>query len=317
VIGWDATAEVPAIPSRDPTDDLDALEDALARLDELEEIYQAAPVGLCLVDVDLRYRRVNERMAAIHGRPAADHVGRAVDEVAPDLADQILPRYRKVLETGERIENVTVHDPASGRTWLASDHPLRDGDGGVTGIMTVVQDVTSLARAQRELHEVRERLHLAEQVAHLGCWQWDLPRDVLWWSLETYRIFGRDPHVFSPTFDDFIEHVVSEDRSRVRELLDAVWAGQGEATSEIRIVAADGAERSLRGIAMLRRDDGGQPLFLFGTVQDISGEQRERERWAEERAALEREREALEELLRERTGALDRALDRLRRPRKP
>jgi PAS domain S-box-containing protein len=294
----------------------DRPEDAHARLDELEEIYRSAPVGLCLVDPELRFRRTNERFAAMNGRSVAEHVGRKVEEVLPELADQILPRYRKVLLTGDRIENVTMSDPRSGRTWLVSDHPVRSGAGPITGIITVVQDVTDRARIQREMRIVRERLRLAEQVAHLGCWEWDLPNDELWWSLETYRIFGRDPRTFDPTFDEFIEHVISEDRPRVRELLDTVWAEGGEATAEIRILAADGSERMLRGIAMLRRDEGGEPLFLFGTVQDISGECEERERWAAERAALVREREELEALLRERTGALDRALDRLRRRRR-
>jgi PAS domain-containing protein len=184
-----------------------------------------------------------------------------------------------------------------------------DAHGRVTGIVTVLRDVTELKRNQRELRVTRERLGRAEQVAHLGCWEWNIPSDTVWWSLELYRIAGRDPDTFEPSFDAFIELIVSEDRHRVREQLDALWGGLTSAAAEFRFERSDGTERLVRGIATLRRDEDGEPLVLFGTTQDITAER-------EERAAFERERADLEELLRERTGALDRALDRLRRSRR-
>lgn len=286
-------------------------------LDELEAIYDSAPVGLCLVDTEFRFVRINERLATMNGATAADHIGQRVDEIIPFLADQILPRYEKVLATGHPIENVPVFDENADRTWLASDLPVKDRDGRVTGIVSIVRDVTDLTRSRRELHATRERLRRAERVAHLGCWEWDIPNGEVWWSLETYRIFGRDPATFQATFDAFIEQIVSDERQRVRQQLEAVWAGSPDAGTDFRIVRADdGSERMLHGIATLRRDEDGEPLYLFGTVQDVSERQEERAAWAEERAEWERERAELEELLRQRTGALDRALDRLRRSRR-
>lgn len=278
-------------------------------------MYRSAPVGLCLVDRTLRFLRINERLAAINGRGVHEHIGRSVAEVIPELADQILPRYRKVLETGAPIENVEVEDPGTGRTWLVSDHPLKGPGGEVTGIVTVVQDISERKRAEADLRSIRDRLRLAESMARLGSWQWELHRDEIWWSSELYRIFRRDPADFTPTFDAFIEHVVSEDRSRVGDLLDAVWGGESQAQAEFRIIAADGEERVVRGIARLRRDVNDDPFLVFGTLQDVSEERGEHERWENERAAFARERAELENLLRERTGALDRALDRIRRRR--
>ena len=46
--------------------------------EELELIYASAPVGLCALDRDLRYLRINDRLAEINGIPAAEHIGRTV-----------------------------------------------------------------------------------------------------------------------------------------------------------------------------------------------------------------------------------------------
>ena len=55
---------------------------------ELEAIYRSAPVGLCVLDRDLRFVRINERLAAMNGLPAEAHIGRTVREIVPDIADQ-------------------------------------------------------------------------------------------------------------------------------------------------------------------------------------------------------------------------------------
>ncbi|NNL68221.1 MAG: PAS domain-containing protein, partial [Myxococcales bacterium] len=164
-------------------------DDAQARLDleELEAIYRSAPVGLCLVDPQLRFVRINERMASINGHAVEDHIGRTVEEILPDLASQIVPRYRKVLLTGEAIDNVEVTDARGERIWRVSDRPVKAATGEVSGIITVVQEITDLVRGQEELRKVRERLRRAEQVAGLGCWEWNLQTDEVWWSNQEYR----------------------------------------------------------------------------------------------------------------------------------
>ena len=53
------------------------------------------------IDPDLRFQLLNERLAEINGLPMADHHGRSVAEVVPDLAHEIEPLLRTVLETRE------------------------------------------------------------------------------------------------------------------------------------------------------------------------------------------------------------------------
>ncbi len=96
------------------------LEEAYALLDV---IFARAPVGLALFDADLRYARVNDRMAAINGLAAAAHLGRTVREVLPNVAPDVEDDLRRVLRTGEPLIEVersgeTPARPGHEREWL-------------------------------------------------------------------------------------------------------------------------------------------------------------------------------------------------------
>jgi PAS domain S-box-containing protein len=123
---------------------------------ELDHIYANAPVGLCLMDTDLRFVRINERLAAINGKPVSAHIGRTLEEVIPGITSRIEPIYRQVMESGEpflnfEVRGATPGEPEVPRHWLISYHPLMSQEDTVQGVSTVVQDVTELKQAEHEL----------------------------------------------------------------------------------------------------------------------------------------------------------------------
>jgi GAF domain-containing protein len=104
---------------------------AQRQLVEIEAIYQTAPIGLAILDPDLRYERINQRLAEINGIAMTDHIGRTVREIVPNLADENEPLLRGVLETGEPLLNVeisgeTIAQPGVYRTWIENCYPLKD-----------------------------------------------------------------------------------------------------------------------------------------------------------------------------------------------
>ncbi len=82
--------------------------------------------------------RINERIVEINGRPAADHLGRALREVVPALADGLEPIFRQVIATGDEVRNLmlrsaTPAQPGVERYWLAHYGPVCGGLGEITG----------------------------------------------------------------------------------------------------------------------------------------------------------------------------------------
>ena len=88
---------------------------------EAEHFYNAVPVGLCVLSRDLRYLRVNERLAQIHGRPAEDHIGRTIEEVLPTVAPTLAPLISRVLETSQPLVDLDVTATTPGATRDATE----------------------------------------------------------------------------------------------------------------------------------------------------------------------------------------------------
>jgi PAS domain S-box-containing protein len=139
---------------------------------ELEAIYAAAPVGLCFVDTELRFVNINERLAKINGLPVAAHLGRTLREVLPELADDLEPLYRRVIDAGEPILDLEVRgstpaQPDVKRAWLVSYYPVKGEVGEVLGVNAVVLEITERQRAEEALRQSSTRLEVVNRLHQL------------------------------------------------------------------------------------------------------------------------------------------------------
>jgi diguanylate cyclase (GGDEF)-like protein/PAS domain S-box-containing protein len=128
-----------------------AVAESNAVLNEIEQIYRYSPVGLCFIDTNYRYVRINEQMAKIHELPVSAHIGRTLREVVPGLADELMELFRPVYERGEPVLNVELEGK------LANYFPFRSESGEVIGLIGAVMDITDLKQAQLALRQSEER----------------------------------------------------------------------------------------------------------------------------------------------------------------
>ena len=152
-----------------------------AQLAELNSIYASAPVGLAVLDRELRYLRINDLLAVKNGISAHQHIGRTVREMVPNIAATIEKLCREVIATGKprlevEISGETAAQPGVNRTWLHSYFPLTESNGDCIGVNVVVQDLTDRKRLEEWLREADKRKD--EFLAVLGH-EWRNPLGVI------------------------------------------------------------------------------------------------------------------------------------------
>ncbi|MBC2904198.1 SpoIIE family protein phosphatase [Streptomyces cupreus] len=138
-------------------------------------VVSQSPIGLAVLDTDLRYVSVNPALEQLNGVPAEEHLGRTVPEVLPDVdAAALESAVRQVLETGVPLVDQstigrTPADPDEDHAWSLSMYRLEDALGTVLGVACMVVDVTEQHRAQVEAEAARRRLAVvADASARIG-----------------------------------------------------------------------------------------------------------------------------------------------------
>ncbi|MDY0813406.1 SpoIIE family protein phosphatase [Kitasatospora purpeofusca] len=131
-----------------------------------DALFEQSPLGIAILDTELRYTAVNRTLAEMNGAAPEDHVGRTTGETLPErAADEITAIQRQVLATGEPVIDVTLASPVTARSGYRSISYSRmtDRSGRVLGISGTVMDVTERYRAVAKVEHARRRLSLLNE----------------------------------------------------------------------------------------------------------------------------------------------------------
>ncbi|MDE2259241.1 MAG: EAL domain-containing protein [Betaproteobacteria bacterium] len=124
------------------------------------------------------------------------------------------------------------------------------------------------------LRQSEERLKQAQQVAHLGSFDWDTISGKLQCSDEYFRLWGMEPHVVTPSLELFRQGIHPDDVAQTEEVLQRALHGGRFYEHVHRVVWPDGSEHYIRGLGEVVFDHAGQAIRVIGTVQEITEQKR-------------------------------------------
>lgn len=161
---------VMALASR--ADELDRVKTNLAFLDAL---FETCPIGLVMLDEELRYLHLNQALADMSGLPIEDHLGRRLTEIMITSDDGEYERMlRAVAARGEPVVGMlvgmrTLGHPDQDKVLSVSFFPLTQAAGSRAGVGGLLVDVTDRERAIVEATATRQRLTLLDRAtARIG-----------------------------------------------------------------------------------------------------------------------------------------------------
>ncbi|MBD0334058.1 MAG: PAS domain-containing protein [Cyanobacteria bacterium Co-bin13] len=216
-----------------------------------------------LFDADLRYLLAEGTALAEVNLFRDRIVGKTVWEVvSAETAARVVPAYRQAL-AGEfsRFEI-----PFADHVYDVHVLPLRNSSGVVAAGMAITQDITGRKRAE-------ERLDLAQSVAKIGSFEWNIQSGANLWSPEIEALYGLEKGTFGGTYEDWAQMVHAEDLPRVEAELQQSLQ-KGELFTDWRVLWPDGSIHWLQCRAKVLFDGNGQPLHMVGVNVDISASKR-------------------------------------------
>lgn len=246
---------------------------------EFEALLNQAPVGIYLLDGDLRIRQVNTAAMPVFSS-IPDLIGRDLESVVRLVrgkarAAEVVPIFRNTLLTGESYEapHSVEYEADDGAKqyfdWRVDRIPLPDGGYGV---VCYFRDVSEQVRAHSSIVESEQRLRIATDAAQLGIWHWYPDEDrATWENDQMYEIMGR-PRALGPVSStEFREKFLHPDHAEAfaEKLTQSLQTGE-RFHFQARIYRGDGQLRWLEFTGQFELKVDGSRHRLLGTAQDIS-----------------------------------------------
>jgi PAS domain S-box-containing protein len=220
-------------------------------------LIETAPIGLAVLDRDLRCLYVNPALASICGVSSVASLGQHVGRVLPALGGELLDMLARVAIDGIAIREIEVTGCAQPGgpvgTWLLNAEALSDSEDEPSGLAISLVDITERKRREEALAavaELRRQTQAIGEAIPFGIWLAEPDGRMKYLSESWLEMTGQ-------TMDqarDFgwMTTLAPEGADQARQELDEAVANRGPWNHELGLLGADNRRRVIlsRGVAM-------------------------------------------------------------------
>jgi PAS domain S-box-containing protein len=207
--------------------------------------------------------RVNKSYERQAGRKAEDVVGKTLREIVPDFDPYLISRGNEIVNEGKTVR-IEYYNKTNDRWFDVYGFLYAKNQVGL-----LLRDITERKKTQEELRKAAERMEMAQQVAHVGTFEWDIQADVNRWTPQLEALYGLPPGGFRGTEEAWEQLVYFEDRAKMIALVNQAME-TGGFEGEWRVVWPDGSIHWLLGRAWVFKGPSGKPQRLIGINIDIT-----------------------------------------------
>ena len=246
----------------------------------------------------------------------ADYTLPAYDGLsALKIARQLSPHVAFIFVSGTLDEEVAIEALKIGGTDYVFKTRLSRIVPSVQRALREAGERLERSRAEEALRRSEAYLAQAQTLSHTGSFGWNVTSGEIYWSRETFRIFGCEPAcegcepacepAITANIDLVLQRTHPEDRFALQQLIDRVSRERQAFDFEQRLLLPDGSVKHLRVVGHPSERETGDFEFV-GAVTDIS-ERRQAE--SDLRTALD-EIHKLRDLLHKENIALREEIDK-------
>ena len=217
----------------------DTSRDAILSIDETDRVFFANPAAL-----------------TAFGWARSDLIGQPLSMVIPSF----------------RLAEHTARAEFTGRRKDGTEFPVEISFGEVANAKRrsftgFVRDISARKRAEAALRKSESYLAEAQRLSRTGSFGLNTSTGEIFWTIETFRIFGIDPAI-KPSLEIVFERIHPDDRAEVGDILDCGRHSRADLDFEHRLLMPDGSVKHLHVLARAAGESGA--LEYIGAVMDIT-----------------------------------------------
>jgi signal transduction histidine kinase/CheY-like chemotaxis protein len=200
----------------------------------------------------------------------ADHTLPSFDGIsALKLAREVRPELPFIFVSGTLGEEVGIEALKLGATDYLFKNRLARILPSVQRALREAEESTARKRAEEALRRNEAYLAEAQRLSHTGSFGWDVVREDIYWSEETFRIFEVELST-KPSLELVLQRTHPEDKVLVGQLIESALQEKKDFDFEHRLLMPNGSVKYIRVVAhpSLKNESG---TFEFaGAVTDIT-----------------------------------------------
>ena len=197
------------------------------------------------------------------------------------LAQSMRPDLPFIFVSGTLGEDIAIEALKIGATDYVLKSRLSRLAPSVKRAMREASDRAQRKRAEEALRRSEMYLAEAQWLSHTGSFGWEVSSGEIYWTDETYRIFGIEPTI-KPTVQMVLDRTHPDDRPYLRDVIERVVLERRSFSAEHRLRMSDGSVKHVCIVARPAASERPEDVIFIGAVTDIT----ERKRAEEQRERL-------------------------------